>query len=751
MLFRSVYFRLRPLLPRHLRVAVRRRVAQRKQQLVPGPWPIDPRAGRTPKAWPGWPSGKQFAVVLSHDVETGAGVSQCEALANLEETLGFRSSFNFVPEGGYDIPATLRHNLHHRGFEVGVHDLHHDGRLYSSRTAFRRNANRINHYIQEWGASGFRSAFMLHRLEWMHELDIEYDASTFDVDPYEPQPDGATTIFPFWIPATTEKYRPADPNSSAGITAPRGRNGFIELPYTLPQDSTLFVYLGHRDIELWKRKTDWIAEHGGMLLLNLHPDYVEFPDNRGERSTYPPEFYQQLLTYIREKYSGSYWHATPREVALFVRNAYHGEGPRRPQHACMLSYSFFEQDNRVNRYARALAERGDVVDVLSLRPPPKESAPAADNPPPNPSTECTTAPESIDSEIPGVRVHYIQTRRRDEKRLLDFLTRVLGFCWRSARLLKRLQRTHRFDLIHVHNVPDFIIFSTWYPRLKGARLILDLHDLLPEFYQSKFKTSTASLLFRAMVLCERWSCRFADHVIVSNDLWRDKVAARSVPSDRCTAMVNHVDTQAFEFHRAMAATGPAAAPPLDGSPIIAIFPGGWYHHQGLHVAIRAMAALKNRLPQLRLRIVGDGPEREPLAALIQELDLNRTVTLEPAVRLAQIPELLAGAHLGIVPKLAEGFGNEAYSTKIMEFMAAGLPVVASRTRIDEFYFGKGQVHFFRSGDPADMARAIEEVVTRPDLRSNLVLQGEEYVSAHGWPQKSQEYLDLVDRLTAALA
>jgi glycosyltransferase involved in cell wall biosynthesis len=114
--------------------------------------------------------------------------------------------------------------------------------------------------------------------------------------------------------------------------------------------------------------------------------------------------------------------------------------------------------------------------------------------------------------------------------------------------------------------------------------------------------------------------------------------------------------------------------------------------------------------------------------------------------LVEVPLLLANADVGIVPKLAGGFGNEAYSTKIMEFMAARLPVVASRTRIDEYYFGGGQVHFFESGDPGDLARAVQETLLDPELRERLIAKGQEYVRQNNWSERSREYLALVDRL-----
>jgi glycosyltransferase involved in cell wall biosynthesis len=724
----SLYYSLKPYLPWRLRSSLRRASVRRVLRRSGDTWPIARSAGRAPSDWPGWPEGRQFAFVLTHDIEGRDGLDRVRPLAELEMSLGLRSTFNFIPEGPYDVPPNLRTWLTDRGFEVGVHDLHHDGKLYASRANFRRYAQRINHYLRDWNASGCRSGFMHHNLEWLHDLEVVYDASTFDTDPFEPQPDGVGTIFPFWV-------------SPSATTSSRG--GYLELPYTLPQDSTLFFYVGESDTQLWQRKLDWIAERGGMALLNVHPDYISLGSQSSGRWNYPPEFYRTFLKYVRDRYANSAWTALPREVARYVRESYGGRGPRQPRHIGMLTYSFFERDNRVLRYAKTLAARGDIVEVLSLRE-------AADGGGASSGTAATARePEEgkrilqaeqgsriLASESNGIRLHHVQGRRRDERRALDFAFRVLSFCWRSSRLLIRLQKLQRFDLIHVHNVPDFIVFATWFPRCRGARIILDLHDLLPEFYQSKYNTRTHSVAFKVLLLGERLSARFADHVIVSNHLWRDKVVARSARPANCSVFVNHVDAELFS---------PGIRFRSEGHPVL-IFPGGFHHHQGLHVAIRAMTTLLKKFPTLKLHLIGDGPAREELVELASKLGLNGSVRILPPVPIHEIPLVLAQADLGVVPKLADGFGNEAYSTKIMEFMAGGLPVIASRTRIDEYYFGGGQVHFFRSGDSEDLARAVSEVLTNPELRAGLVRRGYEYVRRENWSGRSTEYLNLVDRL-----
>ena len=157
------------------------------------------------------------------------GVARCEQLAELEEQRGFRSSFGFVPLR-YETPEALRRNLSDRGFEVMVHDLHHDGKLYRTRSIFEQRRGDINCFLRRWGVSGFSSGSMHHNLQWIGELDIEYALSTFDVDPFEPQACGLGRIFPYWVES---------PN--------RERPGFVELPYTLPQDFSLFVLLARAD------------------------------------------------------------------------------------------------------------------------------------------------------------------------------------------------------------------------------------------------------------------------------------------------------------------------------------------------------------------------------------------------------------------------------------------------------------------------------------------------------------------------
>lgn len=700
MLRRRLYYTLKPFLPWSLRAAVRRRLACRRREASHAIWPIHHAAGRAPLNWPGWPDGRQFAVVLTHDVEGPEGLAKCRRLAELERSLGFRSAFNFIPDGSYTVSAELREQLAQDGFEIGVHDLHHDGGLYRSPAAFRRNADRINRYLREWGARGFRSGFMFHRLDWLHDLAIDYDTSTFDTDPFEPQPDAAGTIFPFWVP-------PPDNHPTA--------KGFVEIPYTLPQDSTLFLIFQEESPAIWLEKLDWIAERGGMAMVNVHPDYLRFPGDPVAPRTYPVEHYIALLQRIREKYAGAYWPALPRQVADFAASHRVTHKPRRARRVCLITYSFYERDTRVLRYGEALAQRGDEVEVLSLR---------------------SSAAVPREEIVHGCRVVRLQERAINEKSPGAFLLRLGRFLWQSQRWVSRNHALRPFDLIHVHNVPDFLVFAGWRAKLSGAKILLDIHDIVPELFSSKFNAKPNSMTIRLLRQMEWLSAKFADHVILANHLWLETYTKRSAPPHKVTVLINYVDREVFYPRRRTRA---------DDRKIV-IFPGSLQWHQGLDVAVRAFPKVVSEIPGAELHIYGEGQAKPDLIRLAASLGLNGHVKFFGFVPASEIASVMAEADLGVVPKRADSFGNEAFSTKILEFMSLGIPVVASSTKIDRYYFNDSLLRFFPSGDSDGLAGEIVQLLRQPGLRRELAARAAEYAELNSWSRRRNDYYTLVDRL-----
>jgi glycosyltransferase involved in cell wall biosynthesis len=705
MFLTRAYYKCKPFIPRKLRFAARRVYAARNKAKYANVWPINEAAARKPEHWAGWPGAKQFAVVLTHDIESEAGLKHVRQLAELEMQLGFRSSFNFIPEGPYQVPKELREWLLQNGFEVGVHDLHHDGQLYQSRAEFVEKSRRINRYLKDWNAKGFRSGFMFNELDWLHDLEIDYDASTFDIDPFEPQPQGRDTIFPFWLPRPTN-----------GTFGHRSRSGYVELPYTLPQDSTLFLLLREPTPAIWLRKLDWIASHGGMALVNVHPDYIRFDAEPISNLTYPASHYRALLEHIRLKHEGAFWQLLPNQLAQFVTQLDPRPTLRSTKRVCMVTHSFYESDNRVTRYAEALAARGDHVDVFALR----------------------RSPEMPEQErIQGVNVFRIQDRfSKSERSRFSYLWPLLRFLKVSAARVTHSHASDRYDLLHIHNVPDFLVFAAWYPKLTGAKVILDIHDIVPEFFGSKFAIPSNGIILKLLRGMERMSAAFANHIIIANHLWLDKYAKRTRSSDRCTAFVNNVDSNVFV---------PESAKRSDGK-LIVLFPGGLQWHQGVDIALRAFSKVRKELPNVEFHIYGDGSEKESLVALADDLKLNGSVRFFKPTSVREIAAIMAQADLGVVPKRADSFGNEAYSTKIMEFMAVGVPVVVSNTKVDRYYFDDTVVRFFESGDPEALAQKMLELLRNPVLRREMTARASEYAARNSWQRRKSDYLEIVDSI-----
>lgn len=297
------YYAAKPLLPRRLQLALRRRYAGRQMRREFPAWPIEPllvehlhaelrarlrdSGGDRVPIVGFWPHGRSFAAILTHDVEGPAGVANIARVLEAERRHGMVSSWNFVAED-YPIPAGTFERIRAAGGEIGLHGIHHDGRLFADRAAFEANLPLIRRYLDAWGAVGFRSPATHRDPDWMPELGSLYDSSFPDTDPFEPQPGGCCSIFPYFL------------------------GDLVELPITLVQDHTLWEILRRDSIELWTQKAEWIAEHHGLVNIIVHPDYVVAEERLAA--------YEGFLAFLRgllDRRGG--WHALPRDVAAWWR------------------------------------------------------------------------------------------------------------------------------------------------------------------------------------------------------------------------------------------------------------------------------------------------------------------------------------------------------------------------------------------------------------------------------------------------
>jgi glycosyltransferase involved in cell wall biosynthesis len=381
----------------------------------------------------------------------------------------------------------------------------------------------------------------------------------------------------------------------------------------------------------------------------------------------------------------------------------------------MVSYSFYENDGRVKRYAETLAHRGDQVDVISL----KKSG--------QPSFEC----------LNGVNIYRVQERIPDEKGKFAYLSRILRFLVHSAFILTMKHFKNPYRLVHVHSIPDFEVFAAFLPKLFGSSVILDIHDVLPELYMAKFQKNTTSILFRLLIGVEKLSCSFADQVIISNHLWQKKLLSRSVDRKKCHTILNYPDSSIFY---------PRARTRNDGK-FIMMYPGTVNWHQGLDLAINAFEMIYEEVSEAEFHIYGRGSELEELRSLVTIKNLKDRVLFKPLVPIERIAELMASADLGVIPKRNDGFGGEAFSTKSLEFMSVGVPLVMSDTKIDRYYFNDSIVRFFEAGNATSLASAMREMIKDEAMRNRISKNALKFVEDFSWEKKNQEYFDLVDHLT----
>jgi glycosyltransferase involved in cell wall biosynthesis len=731
-----------------------------------------------------WPDGKQAAFILTHDVEDTEGKSFCSSLMDIDDEYGFKASFQIVPEKRYSVEPEYLQHFRDRNFDICVHDLNHDGNLYREYPEFRRRARLINSYCKEFGAEGFRSGVLYRNLRWYGEYEFAFDMSVPNVGHLDPQGGGCCTVMPYFI------------------------GDILEIPVTLTQDYSLFHILHQRSIDLWRQQIETIVDGHGLVSVIVHPDYVIDPEQRrpfrdllayvreqcstrdiwatvpshvnswwrkrndmkliskaegwmitgagsdaariayaclsGDSLSYTflpsPQMISDVSAAVADPTlerplnpvaasqlgkesvltasSPAATHAST-ELTETIRPLDDAGVPtsvHRPLRVAMVSYSFYETDNRVLRYASTLAKRGDHVDVFALR---GEGKP-------------------VEEVLDGVHVHRLQPRILNEKSQFSYGWRICQFLMRAAVQVAKRDLKKRYDILHIHSVPDFMVLSALLPKLRGTPIILDIHDILPEFYASKFNSGKQSHLFRFLVGVERASCRFASHVIIANDIWRERLVSRSLTSDKCTVVLNSPDRSIFNQ------TGNGHA---NNGKFLMLYPGSLNWHQGLDIAVRAFAIISKDIPEAEFHIYGEGPFKNVLLDMIKELGLEQRVKMPPTRSLREIAQIMATADLGVVPKRKDNFGNEAFSTKILEFMAVGVPVIVSDTTIDKFYFDSSTVKFFRSGDIEDLACRMREMIENPLERQQQTENATRFVKTVDWSAKQHEYLNLVERLS----
>jgi glycosyltransferase involved in cell wall biosynthesis len=387
-------------------------------------------------------------------------------------------------------------------------------------------------------------------------------------------------------------------------------------------------------------------------------------------------------------------------------------------HHCMVVYAPYPYyETRVQREAEALVKRGHSVDVIC--PKYKDDQAFAQY-----------------QEVDIYRVNMVWDRKESIfgkfVQYIQFFVRVF---WKTT----HLHIKHKYNTIQTHNIPDFLVFSTIIPKLMGAGIILDLHDLMPEFFQSRVGLGSKKFLMKMILLQERISCRFADLVITVTEHWKQNLIDRGIPPKKVIVVMNLADQNIFQSL--------PFSPLRNPNRFCLFYHGGMPHRYGLDLVLKAIKKLQDQIPTINFKLVGNGESREELKQLSQELQLNDHVEFIKSQPAANLQSLIATADVAVVPYLNDVFTDSLMPTKLMEYAVCGIPCIVSRTTAISAYFDNNMVEFFKPGNVDVLADAILRLYKNPQRRRELAINIQRFNEIYNWEKQSAAYVSSVENLS----
>jgi glycosyltransferase involved in cell wall biosynthesis len=393
-------------------------------------------------------------------------------------------------------------------------------------------------------------------------------------------------------------------------------------------------------------------------------------------------------------------------------------GPRRP--VAMLTHSHYEEDPRVRREAEAIAAAGRPVDVYALRRPGDEA----------------------DAVIDGVTLHRIDVQRHQGAGIGTYVREYLAFLRRAGWAVTRAHRRRHYALVQVHTMPDFLVFAGLPLRMVGVPVILDFHEAMPVFFPTRFPRAASPVARRALSLQERLSIGAASHILIVNEMLRDRLVEMGVRPDKVSVVPNSPSLARFD-----PSTVPTRSFMADGV-LRLVYAGALTPVYELDVAIDAVARIVADRPGLdvRFEVFGRGDSQPALVERVAAAGLADRITFGGRIPFEEVPGAIAGADIGLAPTRLDSYTRYSLSTKLFEYGAMGKPVVATRLPLVERIFGEGTVRTYAPGDPADLARAILEFVDDPAGREAAVTATAARISGLSWEREAPRYLAIVEAM-----
>lgn len=388
---------------------------------------------------------------------------------------------------------------------------------------------------------------------------------------------------------------------------------------------------------------------------------------------------------------------------------------------CILVQSIYDFDPRVRRKAEALVEAGYLVDVLALRAPHGKAT----------------------YTLNGVNVRTISVGKKRGSLARYFFEYAAFFLWALVRVPLDMRRRH-YAVVDVNTLPDFLVFAPVVARLMGAKIVLDMHEITPEFYMSKFRIDESSRTIRLLTYIEKISFKFADHVTTINEPIQDLLVRRGLVREKSTVIMNAADEARFASSPRMSAAADAAAA---SKPFVMVYHGTLTPIYGLDIAVEAFALAYRQMPGAEFWILGSGTEQGALASLASERGVACRVKLFGQVDSKEIPAWLEKCDVGVLPIRRDVFLDYAFPNKLPEFIIMGKPVVISRLQAIRHYFSDDALAYFEPNNPADLARQMVRLYHDRELRSRLVARATDEYAGIRWDLMKERYLVLIESLS----
>jgi glycosyltransferase involved in cell wall biosynthesis len=385
---------------------------------------------------------------------------------------------------------------------------------------------------------------------------------------------------------------------------------------------------------------------------------------------------------------------------------------------CLVAQSHYEFDPRVRRKAEALVAAGYEVDVLALR-------------------SQTGQREFV---LNGVNVRTLSLGKRRGSLGRYFLEYAAFFLWVMVRVAIQMRR-RRYGVVEVNTLPDFLVFAPFVGRWMGARLLLDMHEMTPEFYMSKYRIADRSAVIRCLTYLERISMNFADRVITISAPVEDLLVGRGLKRDKSTIIMNSADESRF-----LTATEVSTPGADTGSTFVMMYHGTLTEIYGLDIAVEAFALVHEEMPGAELWILGSGPEAAALAELTARRGLNSKVRLVGQVPAAEVPSWLRRCDVGVLPIRRDVFLDFAFPNKLPEFIISGKAVIISRLRAIRHYFSDDALAFFEPNDPVDLGAQMVRLFSNHGARAKLATRAQVEYQPIRWDVMKGRYLSLIEEL-----